>query len=136
MRKGCNRKRLALTTAWLFVSGTCGAAEPKLRCIIEQGGARQSVETRLTTAPYAASAINLSNRFRFKVVMFGKDSAVDYIKLYSYYTTGKQVILLHEMKYFPPNLESGSEISLGTHYVYAPLYQREMQYSCALYRSR
>jgi len=136
MRTACNRRELALAIAWLFVDETCGAAEPTLRCSIEHGGARQLVETRLTTDPYAARAINLDNRFRFKPVMVGKDGAVDYIKLYSYYIKGKQVMLLHEMKYFPPNLAAGSEIPLGTHYIYAPLYQREMQYSCVLYRSK
>jgi hypothetical protein len=129
-----NFKLLALQMTWLFLHETCSAAEPKVRCTIEQGGVSQSLEAGLTTDPYAARAINVNNRFRFKPVIVGKEGTIDYIKFYSYYTKGERIILLHLIKHFPPSIDAGSEISLGKHYVYAPVYEREMQYSCVLYR--
>jgi hypothetical protein len=110
------------------------AAAPRLYCHIEQGGTTQDLQFGASSNPYTAPSIAINNRFRFKAVMVGDGQQVDYIKLYTYYQTRRQAMLLHEAKYLAPQAQSGSDPAglTGIVYLYSPLLGREIVYSCAL----
>ena len=70
----------------------------------------------------------------FKAVVIGDERKVEYIKLYTYYQSKRQAVLLHEAKYLAPALDSGtgSATLTGTNTLYSPSLGREFQYGCAL----
>jgi hypothetical protein len=120
-------------------SGIDAAAAPLLHCHLEQGGTVIDTQTAPTADPYGVTALRV-NHFRFKAVMVGDDSRVEYVKLYTYYDTGngaadsKGLRLLHEAKYLAPQPQSGTGPSslTGTVYLYEPRLGREFSYDCAL----
>jgi hypothetical protein len=112
-----------------------GAATlPTLHCHIEQGGTVQDLQFDAVSDPYSVPAIAINNRFRFKAVVVGEGGAISYIKLYTYYVTKRQPMLLQETKYLAPQLRPGADPAAltGIVYVYSPLLGRELQYGCAL----
>lgn len=84
--------------------------------------------------PYVVKAIDINERFRFKAVVVGNEKKVDYIKLYAYYLSAGQAVLLHEVKYLLPVPQSNAvpDALTGQNYVYSPELGREMRYGCAL----
>jgi hypothetical protein len=90
-----------------------------------------------TADPYSVTALRI-NHFRFKAVVIGTASQIDYIKLYTYYETGNRTAddlrLLHEARYLVPQPQSGAGSSslTGTVYLYEPRLGREFSYDCAL----
>lgn len=113
---------------------TAAAAAPTLHCHIEQGGTVQDLQFGAVSDPYGVPAIAINNRFRFKAVVVGEGDKISYIKLYTYYTTRRQPMLLQESKYLAPQVQVGADPAAltGIVYVYSPLLGREMQYGCAL----
>jgi len=66
-------------------------------------------------------------------VILGSAQKIEAIKLYAYYETRKQPVLIEEAKYLPPFASSDSPFALtGLHFLYAPPLGRELQYGCAL----
>jgi hypothetical protein len=114
------------------------AAAPRLYCHIEQGGTTRDLQFSASSNPYTAPSTAINNRFRFKAVMVGDGQHVDYIKLYTYYQTRRQAMLLHEVKYLAPRVELNAQAGrdaaslTGIVYLYSPLLGREIVYSCAL----
>jgi hypothetical protein len=110
------------------------AALPKLHCHIEQGGTVQDLQFGAVSDPYSVPAIAINNRFRFKAVVVGAGDAISYIKLYTYYVTKRQPMLLQVSKYLAPQVQPGTDAAAltGIVYVYSPLLGRELQYGCAL----
>lgn len=84
--------------------------------------------------PYSAKPVDLNGKFRFKAVVIGDEHQIDYIKLYTYFRSKRQAVLLHEAKYLAPVAHAGqSPVALtGMNYLYSPDLGRELQYGCAL----
>jgi hypothetical protein len=127
--------RLLVAIATLTLLATVdAAAAPRLYCHIEQGGTSRDLEFGASGNPYTAPSIAINNRFRFKAVMIGEGQQVEYIKLYTYYQTKRQPMLLHEAKYLAPQVQAGVDPAglTGIVYLYSPLLGREIVYGCAL----
>lgn len=127
--------RMLLIT--IFAAVVCPAgvlAEPRLRCQITQSGQTQVRDFAPTTNPYEATAIDLNGSFRFKAVVVGSAQRLDYVKIYTYYQTRRQPVLLQAVKYLSPALPSGAaaDALTGTHFLYSPRLGRELQYGCTL----
>jgi hypothetical protein len=120
--------------AFALVASIDASAAPRLHCHIEQGGTTQDLQFSASANPYTAPSIAINNRFRFKAVMVGDGAQVEYIKLYTYYQTKRQAMLLHEAKYLAPKVQAGLDPAglTGIVYLYSPLLGREIEYSCAL----
>ena len=126
----------------IFMAGTlipkAAFAAPLLRCKIEQNGATFMVESSPRLDPYGVVAVAINKNFRFKAVVIGNETKIDYIKIYAYYMGDRQAILLHEAKYLAPSVQS-TELApfqlTGMNYLYSPNLNREMQYGCSLIES-
>jgi hypothetical protein len=117
--------------------GANAAAAPLLRCAITYAGTTHTLDTAAGSDPYTAESIDIDGRFRFKAVVLGTDRHIETIKLYVYYETRRQPVLIQEAKYVPPFASSDSPYALtGLHYLYAPPLGRELQYGCALLEVR
>jgi hypothetical protein len=135
------RMRSAFSAAWPMLAIAAAlaapadaAAAPRLHCHIEQGGTVQDLQFGVVSDPYTVPSIAINNRFRFKAVMVGEGQQVAYIKLYTYYQTKRQAVLLQEAKYLAPQVQAGADPAglTGIVYLYSPLLGREIQYGCAL----
>jgi hypothetical protein len=112
-----------------------------LHCRLQQSDTVTDIQVAPTSDPYRVTALQV-NRFRFKAVVVGDAHRVDYIKLYTYYETGKAAVpgsaedvdLFHMAKYLAPLPRSGTELDslTGTVYLYEPRLGREFSYDCAL----
>jgi hypothetical protein len=108
-------------------------ATPILHCEVSYGGGTQTVEAFPESDPYGVHAHDIEGRFRFKAVVIGNAKVIDYIKLYVYYKTEPQFVLLHEASYRPPFASSEKPYALtGVNFVYAPGLGYELQYVCTL----
>jgi hypothetical protein len=108
-------------------------AAPLLRCEVVYAGSSHVIEAMPGTDPYATKSADIDGRFRFKAVVLGNAEHIEAIKLYAYYETRRQPILIQEAKYLPPFTLSAVPDSLTGHqYLYAPPLGRELQYGCAL----
>lgn len=92
------------------------------------------IDTAPTTDPYRVKAIDINGRFRFKAVVVGNAQQVDYVKLYTYFPSARQPVLLHEATYLAPVVQTGSAPAAltGLNTVYSPSLERELQYQCSL----
>lgn len=122
---------ILLPTALLLAASV--QAAPLLRCHLSYAGATQTLEAVPGSDPYGVEARDIGGRFRFKAVVIGNDRHIDYIKLYAYYQTRRQPVLLHEARYTPPFAATASPYALtGINYLYSPDLGRELQYGCTL----
>ena len=129
---GSIRKALGLALLPILFC-TSASAMPLLRCELTYAGNTQTVDTVVGGDPYKAKSVDIGGRFRFKAVLLGDAQKIDAIKLYAYYETSKQPILIEEVKYLPPFPTSDSPYALtGLHMLYAPPLGRELKYGCAL----
>lgn len=66
--------------------------------------------------------------------MVGNAQQVDYVKLYTYFPSARQPVLLHEATYLAPVVQTGSTPAAltGLNTVYSPSLERELQYQCTL----
>jgi hypothetical protein len=109
-------------------------AAPRLHCHLEQGDTVQDLQFETVSNPYTVPSISINDNFRFKAVMMGDARQVAYIKLYTYYRTQRQAVLLHEATYLTPQPQTGTDpASLsGVTHLYSPILGREIKYGCAL----
>jgi len=123
---------IAVLLSSTFSIGTLAA--PILRCLISQGGTDQILDFKPVADPYLVSSINIRDNFRFKAVVIGDAQSVSYVKLYSYYHSRRQPVLLHQVRYLSPAVEITEKFDAltGTNTVYSPNLEREFQYGCAL----
>ena len=131
----CKRLLVLLPALLLQLAVPLAAsAAPRLRCHLDQGGQSQVLEFSPVADPYAVRAIDINGSFRFKAVVIGDERRVEYIKLYIYYQTKRQPVLLHAAKYLLPAVQPGASADAltGMNYLYSPLLGRELQYGCAL----
>jgi hypothetical protein len=123
----------SLAAVLLAPLGGQAAAAPLLRCEISYAGSSHIVEAVAGNDPYSVKSVDIEGRFRFKAVVLGAGERVDAVKLYAYYETRRQPVLIQEMKFLPPFAFSDKPDSLtGRQYLYAPPLGRELQYGCAL----
>jgi len=108
-------------------------AAPLLRCNVTYGGSTQVIEARPEADPYPIASVDIGGRFRFKAVMIGTETQVDYIKLYTYLNTSRQPVLIQEAIYLPPYQATATPYPLtGEQHLFAGPAERELLYSCTL----
>lgn len=121
-----------------LLAGVCSpavvSAAPRLRCQLGLSGATQIQDFLPVADPYGVKAIDLKGVFRFKAVVVGDERKIDYIKLYAYYQSKRQMVLLHTAHCRAPQIQAdpGPDALTGTNYLYSPDLERELQYGCAL----
>ena len=116
------------------------SAQPLLRCELTYAAKTQILESRISDDPhidaggaYTLESSDVAGRFRVKALMLGKNGHLDTIKLYAYYETNRQPVLLQEVKYVAPFTLSSTPYGLtGLNFLYSPPLGRELQYGCAL----
>lgn len=129
-------------TAAVPPPSTPHSADAQLHCEVGYAGATQIVKTQPVSDPYPVESVDIGGRFRFKAVMVGSGQRVAYIKLYSYFETPQQPVLIHLAKYLPPftirsTTAPAKRDPRGTHltgmqYLYAGPLEHELQYQCFL----
>lgn len=135
--RAAERARAALFLA--LVAGSAlpatASAAPRLRCQLIQGDTVQVLDVAPVSDPYRVEAVDLKGNFRFKAVVIGDGQKIDYIKLYTYYQSKRQAVLLHEARYLAPVAESvvNPAALTGTNHLYSPELGRELQYACAVF---
>lgn len=108
-------------------------ASPLLRCDVTYAGSTQTVDTRTVSDPYPVASVDISGRFRFKAVMVGQGTLIDYIKLYTYLQTARHPVLVQQATYRPPFMTtSGPDGLTGEQRVYGGPKERELLYRCTL----
>ena len=120
------------------------SAQPLLRCEISYAGTTHILTATIHNDPdsdansdtggaYINEAMDVGGRFRFKAILLGSKEHLDTIKLYAYYETHRQPVLLQEVRYVAPFTVSTTPYGLtGLNYLYSPPLGRELQYGCAL----
>lgn len=138
---GCNARAKAEVLVAVLIALLGGLypaialAVPRLRCQLAQGGTTRILDFSPTMNPYLVKPVDINGRFRFKAVVLGDDRKIEYIKLYAYYQSDRQAVLLHEVKYVAPMAHSAPDPNAltGVNYVYSPSLGRELQFGCALF---
>ncbi len=131
MKRFCAADRLIAALSLLVAAHA--TATPHLRCEVVYAGSSHIIEAATGTDPYTTKSVDIDGRFNFKAIMLGAGSRLDAIKLYAYYQTRRQPILIQEVKYLPPFTYSDAPDSLTGHqYLYAGPLERELQYGCTL----
>src|ERR1700677_2485469 len=106
-----NRLRKALMLALLSTCVSAGAAT-LLHCKVTYAASMHKLDTLIGgdhgSDPYTTESIDIDGRFRFKTVILGTVQKIEAIKLYAYYETRKQPVLIEEAKYLPPFASSDS----------------------------
>lgn len=88
-----------------LVIGVCLAlpglaqATPALHCLLEHAGETRSLSFAPTTDPYRVESVDIGSAFRFKAVVYREDQRIAYVKLYTYYPSPRQAVLLHQASY-------------------------------------
>jgi hypothetical protein len=113
---------------------SAASAAPRLRCQLSQGGIVQVLDFTPVADPYRVKSVDVRENFRFKAVVVGDEQKVSYIKLYTYYHSKRQPVLLHEARYLTPTGQTDPkpDALTGTNTLYSPNLEREFQYACAL----
>lgn len=112
---------------------SAAGAAPLLRCELSYAGSSQTIEARAVADPYPVASVDVGGRFRFKAVMVGKASHIDYIKLYAYLDTQRQPVLIQQAIYRPPfDLSARPTPLTGEQHLYGGPVERELIYSCTL----
>ena len=113
-------------------------ATPALRCLLEHGGETRSLSFAPTTDPYRVESVDVGGAFRFKAVVYGEQESIAYVKLYTYYQSPRQAVLLHQASYRAPQAESvASARSLtGDQRLYSARLGMEFLYNCTLVEER
>src|SRR5271165_2940056 len=103
------RRARLLAAALLLFAASCSQAasasppaSPLLRCQVTYAGATHTLEAAVGGNPYTIQSVDIDGRFRFKAVLLGAGGRIDMIKLYAYYETRRQPVLIEEVKYLPP----------------------------------
>jgi len=106
-----------------------------LRCQIDQGGEHFAFDFAPVSDPYSVPSIDINERFRFKALVVGDDKTVQYIKIYVYYETRRQAMILQELKYLQAKAQKNPlpDALTGVQTLYSPDLGREMKYQCALH---
>ena len=97
------------------------------------------MSTDFPTAPLASRLINQRAAAPWKSLLTSPTKIltlpIDYIKIYTYYQSKRQSILLHQAKYLTPASKASPspDALTGVNHLYSPSSGRELQYGCALF---
>jgi len=126
---------LCLLASSVFLYASAYAA-PVLRCVLESTGATQTHDAVVTKDPYVVQPVSINDHFRFKAVMMGdgQGSGIEYIKIYTYYTSARGAVLLHQITYSHPGVSPTPDAPslTGLQWVYSPRLERQFQFECRL----
>lgn len=129
-------RRLFATSSFLLslsVVSVDAHSAPWLRCQVGYAGSTQIVETGITNDPYSVEPVDIQGRFKFKAVITGSDSSINYIKLYAFFQTKSADIPIHQATYYPLFQLSKQETPFTPkNSIYAGDVERELQYQCTL----
>jgi len=130
---GCRRPILSTLSLLAFFACVDVAAKPVLRCEATYAGTTHALESVIAGDPYKIESIDIGGRFRLKAIVQGAGGVIELVKIYVYYDTRRQPVIIQEAKYFAPFPVSDSPNGLtGLQYIYAPPLGRELQYGCGL----
>lgn len=123
-----------------LVIGVCLAlpglaqATPALHCLLEHAGETRSLSFAPTADPYRVESVDIGSAFRFKAVVYREQERIAYVKLYTYYQSPRQAVLLHQASYRSPLAEpAASARSLtGDQRLYSARLGMEFLYNCTL----
>ena len=120
---------------WATFVGLASAA-PVLRCQFEVNAETHEHAFEPIQDPYAATSVDLSQRFRFKAVVLGDGHKIDLINLYVYHQTRRQPMLMQHVKFVAPVAQEApaADALTGQMAVYSPFLGKELQYRCALHQ--
>ena len=107
---------LAFACATAFAL-TAAHGAPTLRCQLTYAGSTQTLEATPVRNPYPLASVDVGRRFRFKAVVVGEGTQLEYIKLYAYLDTRRQPVLVQQVTYLPPFANTPS--LTGKQFVYA-----------------
>lgn len=127
-----------LAVAFCLAVPLLASASPVLQCVLTQGGETQTLTVEPTADPYRVAAVDVGRRFRFKAVVYREQASIAYVKLYTYYQSSRQAVLLHQASYHNPLAEPavGARSLTGEQRLFSPNLGRELLYNCALLESR
>ncbi|WP_300659089.1 hypothetical protein [Hydrogenophaga sp.] len=118
----------------LALSGASAHTAPALRCVIDSTGNTLTHEARITNNPYAVQPVSVNRHFRFKAVVVGDAQAgtVDHVQLYTQYQGARGPVLLHQVGYTRPVVNTAPQAPslTGLHWVYSPQRERQFQFEC------
>ncbi len=109
---------------------TAAHGTPTLRCQLTYAGSTQTLDATPVRNPNPVASVDVGGRFRFKAVVVGEGTQLEYIKLYAYLDTRRQPVLVQQATYLPPFANTPS--LTGKQFVYAGEVERELQYECSL----
>ena len=130
------RVGVLLLTGLLFSGFLCGVhASPVLRCHFEVNAELSTHDFLPVSDPYTAKSIELSERFRFKAVVFRDEQRVTLINLYVSHLAERQPMLIQHLKFVMPlALNQPDQNALtGRVALYSPYQGKELVYGCALH---
>jgi hypothetical protein len=134
----CNTRLTQALLSAAFLIGalfpSAASAAPRLRCQLSQSGLVQVLDFMPVADPYRVQSVDIQENFRFKAVVVGDAQKISYIKLYTYYYSRRQPVLLHQATYLAPTVQADlrPDALTGTNTLYSPHMEREFQYGCAL----
>jgi hypothetical protein len=118
----------------LVLSCASAHAAPVLRCVIDSTGETLVHDARITNNPYVVQPVSVNRHFRFKAVVVGDAQAgtVDHVQLYTQYQGERGPVLLHQVGYTRPvvNTDTPTPSLTGLQWVYSPQRERQFQFEC------
>ena len=118
----------------LALACSSALATPALRCVIDSTGETLVHDARITNNPYAVQPVSVNRHFRFKAVVVGNAPAgtVEHVQLYTQYQSARGPVLLHQVGYARPvvNTDPQAASLTGLHWVYSPQRERQFQFEC------
>ena len=142
LKDGLQGRKRRARPAWLRCSlpitlalaGTSALAAPALRCTIDSTGETLVHDARITNNPYAVQPVSVNRHFRFKAVVVGdsRTGTVDHVQLYTQYQGARGPVLLHQVGYTRPvvNTDPQTPSLTGLQWVYSPQRERQFQFEC------
>lgn len=131
MRRICD---FHLAIAFCILVPALGYASPALHCVLENGGETRAVRFTPTSDPYRVESVAVGSAFRFKAVVYREQERVAYVKLYTYYKSPRQAVLLHQASYRSPAAEAAASARslTGDQRLYSARLGMEFLYNCTL----
>ncbi len=128
MAANTERRRRALLLATALAPPALAA---DVACHLTYGGENRTVSARPTTAPHAVAPVAVGSFFLFRVIFRQEPADLAGIKLYTYVDRDEGPTLIHQASYpYPP--PAAVPGFTGSHLVYEPLRDSELQYWCEL----
>lgn len=126
-----------LLGAALIAAGGGAAAGERVVCRYTYGGESRELVAAPAASPYEVPAIQVGSYFKLRVVFQRMPGHLSSIKVYVYGDRDDAAVPLHEAVYpYPPPPHDARYGFTGRHYVYEPMRDGELEYSCRMAKSR